>query len=65
MCTVSIGLIPGKTEPGRVPDSQCAFTRTSLAYRDRFPRQRSLDEVRRSLDRFWQSVLERSRAAVP
>jgi hypothetical protein len=60
ICPVSTGLIPGNTDPGRVPDFQCAFTRVSLAWRDRFPPQPSLEAVRRSLDRFWAAVLEES-----
>jgi sulfatase maturation enzyme AslB (radical SAM superfamily) len=56
ICPVSTGLIPGNTDPNRVPDFQCAFSRVSLAWRDRFPPQPSLEDVRRSLDRFWASL---------
>ena len=56
ICPVSTGLIPGNTDPNRVPDLQCAFSRVSLAWRDRFPPQPSLEGVRRRLDRFWASL---------
>jgi sulfatase maturation enzyme AslB (radical SAM superfamily) len=60
VCPVSIGLMPGNTDPGRVPDFQCAFVRASLARRDRFPVQPPLEAVHRSLDRFWQVVRDES-----
>jgi sulfatase maturation enzyme AslB (radical SAM superfamily) len=37
ICPVSIGRIPGNTDPDRVPDLACAFNRIALEYRARFP----------------------------
>ncbi|MFO7691812.1 MAG: hypothetical protein R6V57_01885, partial [Vicinamibacterales bacterium] len=39
VCPLSIALLPGASDPERVPDFICAFTRASLKYRHRFPRQ--------------------------
>jgi len=39
VCPLSIALAPGASDPRRVPDFICAFTRVSLKYRHRFPRQ--------------------------
>ena len=39
ICPVSIGRIPGNTDPDRVPDVACAFNRIALEYRSRFPGQ--------------------------
>lgn len=39
VCPVSIGRIPGNTDPDRVPDVVCAFNRLALEYRSRFPAQ--------------------------
>ena len=39
VCPLSIALAPGATDPTRVPDFACAFTRTLVKYRHRFPRQ--------------------------
>lgn len=39
VCPLSIALAPGATDPTRVPDFVCAFNRTLLKYRRRFPRQ--------------------------
>ncbi len=38
-CPLSIALAPGATDPTRVPDFVCAFSRTLVKYRHRFPRQ--------------------------
>ena len=40
VCPVAVGLAAGNADPDHVPDFQCAFSRTSLKYRDRFPCQR-------------------------
>jgi sulfatase maturation enzyme AslB (radical SAM superfamily) len=37
VCPVSIGRVPGNTDPDRVPDVVCAFNRIALEYRSRFP----------------------------
>jgi sulfatase maturation enzyme AslB (radical SAM superfamily) len=39
VCPVSIAHIPGNTDPDRVPDFVCAFTRTALQYRESFTRE--------------------------
>lgn len=39
ICPVSIGHIPGNTDPARVSDFACAFTRTALKYRLKFARK--------------------------
>ena len=39
VCPLSIALAPGATDPTRVPDFACAFSRTLVRYRHRFPRQ--------------------------
>ncbi len=36
VCPVSIGHIPGNTDPNRVPDLQCAFNLAVLTARERF-----------------------------
>jgi hypothetical protein len=36
VCPVSIGHIPGNTDPHRVPDLQCAFNLAVLTARERF-----------------------------
>jgi uncharacterized protein len=41
VCPVSIVHQPGNSDPDRVPDFICAFNRTALAWRDRFPAQLS------------------------
>lgn len=56
VCPVSIGLLPGNTDPDRIPDFQCAFTRTALAYRDRFPCQPPLQAAFLRLERLRQSI---------
>jgi radical SAM protein with 4Fe4S-binding SPASM domain len=38
ICPVSIGNIPGNTDPRRIPDFPCAWNLVSLKYRSRFPR---------------------------
>jgi sulfatase maturation enzyme AslB (radical SAM superfamily) len=45
VCPVSIGHIPGNTDPRRVPDLPCAFNRIALKYRARFPRQPTAVEL--------------------
>ena len=62
VCPVSIGLIPGNTDPNRIPDFQCDFVRTSLKYRDRFPAQASLQGALDRLERLMES-LNRTRTA--
>jgi hypothetical protein len=47
ICPVSIGQQPGNGDPRRVPDFPCAFTRTALAYRARFPRQPTVADLAR------------------
>ena len=42
ICPVSIGNIPGNTDPRRVPDFLCTYNLVSLGYRDRFPYPPSL-----------------------
>jgi len=39
LCPLSVALAPGASDPRLVPDFACAFTRVSLKYRHRFPRQ--------------------------
>ena len=36
VCPVSIGHIPGNTDPNRVPDLQCAFNLAVLTAREKF-----------------------------
>ena len=38
VCPVSIGHIPGNTDPNRVPDFLCAYNLVALEFRDLFPR---------------------------
>jgi radical SAM protein with 4Fe4S-binding SPASM domain len=45
ICPVSIGQQPGNDDPRRVPDFPCAFTRTALSYRARFPRQPTVADL--------------------
>jgi len=40
VCPVSIGQMPGNTDPRRIPDHLCAFNLVSCKWRDRFPAQR-------------------------
>jgi radical SAM protein with 4Fe4S-binding SPASM domain len=47
ICPVSIGHQPGNEDPRRVPDFPCAFTRTALAFRSRFPRQPTVADLAR------------------
>ncbi len=37
VCPVTIGHIPGNTDPDRIPDFQCAYNLVSHKYRERFP----------------------------
>jgi hypothetical protein len=39
ICPAGIAHLAGNTDPNRVPDFPCAFTRVALACRDRFPVQ--------------------------
>jgi hypothetical protein len=42
---------PGQSEPFRVPDFICAFKRTLLKYRERFPYMQDLfDDLKRTSD---------------
>ena len=36
VCPVGIGLIPGNTDPHRIPDFACAFNRVAAEHRTRF-----------------------------
>jgi radical SAM protein with 4Fe4S-binding SPASM domain len=45
VCPVSIGHIPGNTDPHRIPGFQCAFNRVVLKYREKFPRQPTAKEI--------------------
>src|SRR5262249_34588716 len=45
ICPVSIGNIPGNTDPYRIPDFPCAWNLVSLKYRHRFPRPASVPEI--------------------
>lgn len=45
VCPVSIGHIPGNTDPDRVPDFLCAFNLVTLKYREMFPRQDGPAEI--------------------
>jgi sulfatase maturation enzyme AslB (radical SAM superfamily) len=46
VCPVSIGNMPGNTDPDRVPDHQCAFNLVTRAWRERFPVQATpLDQM--------------------
>ena len=44
VCPVSIGHIPGNTDPNRVPDLQCAFNLAVLAARDLFLQKSQSDD---------------------
>ena len=37
ICPMSIGNIPGNTDPNRMPAFACAFMKTTHSYRDRYP----------------------------
>jgi hypothetical protein len=37
VCPVTIGNIPGNTDPHRIPDFQCAYNLVFHKYRERFP----------------------------
>jgi len=37
VCPMSIGYLPGNTDPDRIPDHLCAFNLISLKYREKFP----------------------------
>lgn len=39
VCPVTIGLIPGNSDPRRMPDFQCGFQKITLGCRERFPAQ--------------------------
>ena len=45
VCPVSIGHQPGNTDPNRIPDFLCAYNLVALKYRERFPRQSSLEDI--------------------
>lgn len=45
VCPVSIGHIPGNTDPHRIPDFLCAYNLVSLEYRRKFPRQSDAAEM--------------------
>lgn len=45
VCPVSIGHIPGNTDPNRVPDHLCAFNLITGKWRDRFPVQSAPGDV--------------------
>jgi len=45
VCPISIGRVPGNTDPDRVPDVVCGFNRIALGYRSRFPCQAGVPDV--------------------
>jgi len=47
ICPVTIAHVPNSSDPNRIPDFPCAFYRTALRYRERFPSQRSESYTRR------------------
>jgi len=48
VCPASIGHLPGNADPDRMNDFCCAFNMASLKYRERFPRERTLGDLRRA-----------------
>ena len=68
ICPVSIGHQPGNDDPNRVPDFACAFMRTALESRARFPDQPSLTDLARGRAEppaVVRKFIERARGSTP
>ena len=47
ICPLAIAHQPGNDDPRRMPDFACAFMRTALGFRARFPRQPTVADLAR------------------
>jgi hypothetical protein len=63
VCPMSIGHVPGNSDPHRVADLQCAFNLVSLKYRDRFVRETAT--VNRLTQVLIPDLARRIAAAIP
>jgi sulfatase maturation enzyme AslB (radical SAM superfamily) len=57
ICPVSIGHVPGNTDPRRVPDFACAFNQVALTYRDRFLRRSGALALLRISESDWRRIV--------